>query len=430
MPVIATEPRSFLGPETHAEAAWQKLHTPGTGPEERVEAIESFAAACRALEEYGMRSVKALEELALSADPAALPEAFCAARILAEIGTADAADALVRVALSPDIAVAGRALAALPSMRLSQVSQTRLIDAMRGQATLADTHRRSLLAPGLARQLLVSDDFEATAWARLHPLVTVRAAWARALARVGGAAAKAHLPAMADDPEAIVRVWAAFGRILEGDTGALAILVRGLASRSCEERVASVGLLGVLPLPEVVPHVLAATLDRSPVVACAALMRAGHLGVRDSLLAIAAQLDHRRTDVVEHAAWALRDLLGEDPGLAWSGRRLTAACVGEVRAACRATHALWAPGMRYLEGRPLDARAVARVLDRPAGGDVEAAYFTLLGMSGCSFGFDPAADEVANRRSVRKLAAWAAERGRCLIPGAFHHRGTVVRPAA
>lgn len=428
MPVIATEPRPVVGPEAHAEAAWQKLQTPGTRAAERKEAGYAFAAACRAIEEHEPSAALALAELAVSLDPLSLSRALAAARILAEVGTTEAVAALVRIALSQDIAVASRALSVLPSMRTSQAAQALLTDAVRDGTTGAEIQRRSLLAPGLGRQLITSDDFEATAWARTHPIATVRAAWARALARAGGPAASAYLPAMTDDPEALVRVWAAFGLVLEGETDALPVLVRCVRSRRSDERAAAVGLLGVLPLPAAAPHVLAATSDRSPLVACIALMRSAHVGVRGGLLALADQLDHRRTDIVEHAAWALRELLGSDPGFAWSGRRLTPASVAAVRARCRSTHEVWAPASRYLHGEPLTARAVARELDEPAGGAAEAAFFTLLGMSGRSFGYDPAADEVANREPARRLAAWAEENGRSMIPGAFYHRGALVSP--
>ncbi len=423
MAVMATGLGTFGGPEAHAEAAWQKLHTPGTGVAERIEAAAAFTSACRAIEAHGPASVAQLEALASSTAPLPPSRALCAARILAEVGTTEAVASLIRIALCRDIAVAGRALAALTSMRISQAAQSQLIDTMRDHTTGPEAQRRSMLAPGLARQLVTSDDFEATAWARHHPLVTVRAAWTRALARAGGPAAATHLPELTDDPEAIVRVWAAFGLVLEGDTSALSVLARSLRRRRSEERVAAVGLLGVVPLPEAAPHVLAATADCSPMVACAALVRAAHVGVRESLLALASRLDHERADAVEHAAWALRALLGEDPGFVWSGRRLAPASVSAVRARCRATHELWAPETRYLQGRPLTAEAAAKALNGPSGSEAEAAFFTLLGMSGCSFGFDPAADEVANRIPMRKLKAWASEHGRSLIPGAFHHCG-------
>ncbi len=418
MPVIAREHGSFSGPAAHAEAAWQKLNTPGAPTEERVEAVAAFAAACRVIGEHGPRAVDELAALAVSGVPSA-------ARILAEVGTTEAAEALVRIALTQDIALAGHAFAALSSMRTSQTAQALLIDAVHDSPG-ADAHRRGLLAPGLARQLVTSDDFDATLWAGTHPLANVRAAWARALSRAGGPAAATHLPAMAADPDPLVRMWAAFGLILEGDTSALPVILRCLRSRRSEERAAAVGLLGVLPLPAAALPVLETTGDRSPVVACAALLRAAHLGVRASLLTIADQLDHARADIVEHAVWALRELLGEDPGFAWSGRRLTAASVAAVRARCRGAHELWAPRSRYLRGAPMTASAVAAALDEPSGCDAEAAFFTLLGMSGCSFGFDPAADEVANREPARKLQAWAAEHGRSLIPGAFYLRGALV----
>jgi hypothetical protein len=172
--------------------------------------------------------------------------------------------------------------------------------------------------------------------------------------------------------------------------------------------------------------VLAATADRSPLVARAAIVRAGHLGVRASLLAISDQLENKRADLVEQAAWSLRDLLGEDPGFAWMGRRLTPASVAAVRARCRSAHEAWPPRIRHAQGRPITPDAAAKALDGAAGGDNQAAYFTLLGMCGCSFGYDPGADVVANREPIRKLRRWATDEHRSLVAGGFYLKGKLV----
>ncbi len=94
-----------------------------------------------------------------------------------------------------------------------------------------------------------------------------------------------------------------------------------------------------------------------------------------------------------------------------------------MTARCRATHELWSPGMRHARGRPITAQAMARSLDGTNGEDPQAAYFTLLGMSGRSFGYDPGADEVANRKAAQSLVEWAFEHGRGFLPGAFYFRG-------
>jgi hypothetical protein len=173
----------------------------------------------------------------------------------------------------------------------------------------------------------------------------------------------------------------------------------------------------------VVEHVLAAIPDRSPLVARTALSRAASLGVKDSLPALAAQLDSRRPEVLEQAAASLRDLLGEDPGFAWTGRLLTPASVAAVRARCRAAHDTWAPRTRHLRGRPLTAWTAAAAIGGAGGMEPQAAFYTIFGMSQLSFGFDPAADMVANRDPIRKLRAWAAEQGKNMMPGGFHFRG-------
>ncbi len=215
---------------------------------------------------------------------------------------------------------------------------------------LAEVQRRSLLGPGLARQLVSSDDFEDTAWAKVHPFAAVRASWARALSGAGGPTAATHLASMVDDADVSVRAWAAFGLVLGGETGALALLVRCANSRRSEERVAAVGLLGVVPLPGAVAPVLLATSDRSPVVACAALVRCAHLGSRDGLLAIAEQLDHsarrrRRARRLGPARVARRGprvrVVGPTPHHGERG--------GGARRS-RATHELWAPETRYVQG--------------------------------------------------------------------------------
>ncbi len=115
MPVIAGD-----GPEAHAEAAWQKLHTPGTNTAARSEAARAFAVACRAIEEHGPPAVERLSALTLSTDPAVASRADTAARILAEVGTTEAIDALVDIALSPDIAVA-----TMPSRRCRRCGSRR-----------------------------------------------------------------------------------------------------------------------------------------------------------------------------------------------------------------------------------------------------------------------------------------------------------------
>jgi HEAT repeat protein len=419
----AIETRPAHGAENHAQAAWQRLQTPGTPAEGRAEAIEAFAEACRAIEDRGPAAIHAIARTVESKDPGMSARATAAARILAEVGTWEAAAALIRIALSDDITVAGRALGALPSMRVSQAAQALLVDAVRTPAPFVEEQRRSLLAEGLGRQLVAGADFEATAWAAEHPLENVRCAWTRALARVGGPAALAHLPARLDDADATVRAWAAFGLVLEGDLDKLPLLVQCARGRSAGERAAAVGLLGVLPVPEAVTPVLAATTDRSPLVARAAIVRAGQLGVRASLLAISDQLENRRADIVEQAAWSLRDLLGEDPGFAWMGRRLTAASVAAVRGRCRAAHEAWPPRLRHALGRLITPDAAAKALD---GAGSQAAYFTLLGMCGCSFGYDPGADAVANREPIRKLRRWATDERRSLTPGAFYLKGKVV----
>jgi len=430
------------GAEGHAELAWQELHTPGESSAARVEAIEAFRQACRAIEQGGPSAIEPIAALASAAKPASeartpsgpagqiSPRPHAAARILAEVGTTEAAAALVRIALHTDILIAGRALDALPSLRISQAAQSLLVDAVRGATSGAEGQRRSLLADGLGRQLVTGADFEATLWARAHPLANVRAAWARALARAladagapsGNPSATASLREMLDDPDSMVRAWAAFGLVLAGEVRALSVLARCARSRRSDERAAAVGLIGVLPLPEAVPPVLTATDDRSPLVARAAIVRAGNLGVRTGLLAVAGQLSCKRTDVVEQAAWTLRELLGQDPGFAWSGRRLTAASAAAVMTRCRAIHERWAPRTRYMHGQTMTAHAVSCTLERGEA-DAQPAFFTLLGMSGRSFGYDPGADEVANRGAVEALVAWAAEHGSGLAPGAFYFRG-------
>lgn len=70
----------------------------------------------------------------------------------------------------------------------------------------------------------------------------------------------------------------------------------------------------------------------------------------------------------------------------------------------------------------MTAQAVARLLDRGES-DPQSAFFTLLGMSGRSFGYDPGADEVANRGPVESMVEWAFEHGKDLLPGAFDFRG-------
>ena len=411
------------GAEEHAEAAWRKLRTPGEGAGARVEAIDAFQRACRAIEARGPEAIGPIAALVRLPMPGSSARALAAARILAEIGTTEAAKALVDLALQEDIVVAGRALEALPSMRCSQAAQALLVDAVSRPAGSAEAQRRSLLADGLGRQLVAEADFEATLWARSHPLAYVRASWARALARTGGAAAQTLLAGLLDDEDAQVRAWAAFGLVLEGRGEALSALVRCAGSRRSDERAAAIGLLGVLPIPDAVAPVIAATADRSPLVARAAIVRAGQSGVRGALLAIAAQLENKRTDVVEQAAWSLRELLGADPGFAWVGRRLTPASAIAVTAKCRATHELWPNGTRFSRGRLLTAEAAARSLDGTYGVDPQAAYFTLFGMSGRRFGYDPGADEIANRNAARSLAKWAAEHSAGLIPGAFYFGG-------
>ena len=414
------------GPLEHAEAAWQKLHAPEVEAADRWEAAGAFALACRAIEERGPHAIDPIAKRAASPDPAEAARADAAARILAEVGTIEAAHALVRLALVPEACVSERALGALPSMRVSQATQSLLVDAVHGAGLGPEAQRRGLLADGLGRQLVTGADFEATAWAATHPLAIVRAAWARALARCGGPVASALLRPLLADQEAEVRAWAAFGLVLEGDTSALEELMQGTKSRRSDERATAVSLLGLLPLPEVVAPVLAAIADRSPMVARTALSRAGTLGVRDSLLALAGQLDSRRTDIVEQAASSLRDLLGEDPGFAWSARLLTPASAAAVRARCRATCDAWPAGLRHLHGRPLTAWTAAAAIGGAGGMDAQAAFYVLLGMSQLSFGFDPAADMVANRDPIRKLRSWAAEHGKRLLPGGFYFRGLLV----
>lgn len=426
MAVVATGSRPFEGPLEHAEAAWQRLRAPGSPDAERWDAAHAFAAACRAIEERGPAAIEPIARRAAVTDPSESLTGQTAARILAEVGTIEAASALVRTALLADTAVSQRALAALPSMRVSQASQSLLVDAVHGAGLGPHAQRRGLLAEGLGRQLLTGADFEATAWAASHPLPVVRAAWARALARCGGPVASTHLRPLLADQDPTTRSWAAFGLVLEGETEALRDLVSGAKSRSAGERATAVGLLGLLPLPEVVATVLVATADRSPLVARVALARAASLGVRESLLALAGQLDSKRADVVERAAWALRDLLGHDPGFAWSGRRLTPAGTAAVRARCRVLHDAWPPEARHHQGRPLTAWAAAAALGGAGSRDPQPAFYTLLGMARCSFGFDPAADMVANRDPIRKLRAWAAEHGKRLLPGAFYFRGTMI----
>lgn len=426
MAVIATFSRPTEGPLEHAEAAWQRLHTPGTAAADRWEAAGAFAAACRAVEERGPAAIDPIARRAASTDPAESMLAEAAARILAEVGTIEAARALVRLALLTDAAVSRRALSAMPSMRVSQATQSLLVDAVHGAGLGVEAQRRGLLGDGLGRQLVTGPDFEATAWAASHPLAVVRCAWAKALARCGGPVASTYLRPLRDDQDAAVRAWAAFGLVLEGDTTALDELVRGARSRRSDERAAAVSLLGMLPLPDVLGPVFAAIPDRSPLVARTALLRAASLGTREALPALATQLDSRRADLVEQAAWSLRDLLGEDPGFAWSGRRLTPASAASVRARCRATHETWSPQTRHLGGRPLTAWTAAAAIGGVGATDPQAAFYTLLGMSQLSFGFDPAADMVANRDPIRKLRAWAAEHGRRLLPGGFYFRGTMV----
>lgn len=398
---------------------------PGTDPDR---AVASFRAACHALDAVGPRAIEVLARAIASPNPLEFSRAQSAARILAELVDPDAAGALLRAALAHDPASSFRAWFALRNLRRSPAHFAEVAGvAMLTAPTEVEQRRRDLLADALGRQLHAERYAEVAAWASSQRPY-VRQTIVKALARWGGPAAVAHLETALADGDRIVASWAAFGLLFEVEhADALRVLVASRRAKQAKLRAEVVGLLGLLPHPAAVKPVIESTEDAATGVRLAAIVGAGNAGVRQSLLALSALLDHKSAAVAEQAAAILRDLLGHDPGYTWKARRLSAVSVERVRKLCREIHDQWAPGERHVRGALATA---ARFADALTGFDTGAASWSLVGMAGQRFGLDPAADVIANWDAIQQVRAWATTQGGALRAGAFYLRGEIMDASA
>lgn len=390
-------------------------------------AVLGFRDLCR---EATPSAMHVIVERASTANAFDASAAQAAARMLAEIGGARATQALLELTLSTDLTQSLRGWFALGNLRRSP-EHYELVAARAVNASAGVASAQNLLADALGRQLSADKYGEAMAWAQRHPVSYVRQAMFKALARRGGPEAELFLREALTDDDPVIAGWAAFGLLMEGHhEGAprapIDVLLALQRSKSKEARLEAVTLLGLLPHPESVAPVLDSTSDRVAAVRLAAIVGCGNLGVRESLPALTPLLAHSSPATAEQAAAILRDLLGEDPGYQWQGRALTAASIAEVQGLCQRLSQTWIPGKRYLHGELGSSAGYARAVVE---GTPSSAFWSLAGMAGQRFDYDPTADVIANWEPLSRLRAWAALEGASLSPGGFYLHGQVLSPA-